>query len=59
MAVRNKFQAGNVATPAATQVAAQRQSEASRREIIFSFASVALVSALIYAMTVTLMRLPV
>ena len=51
MAARNKFQAGTAV--------AQRQSEASRREIVFSFASVALVSVLIYAMTVTLMRLPV
>jgi hypothetical protein len=55
MAARNKFQAGNIATP----VAAQRQSEASRREILFSFASVTLVSALIYAVTVSIMRLPV
>jgi hypothetical protein len=55
MAAPNKFQAGNVATPVATQ----RQSEASRREILFSFASVLVVSALIYAVTVSMMRLPV
>jgi hypothetical protein len=59
MAAPNKFQAGNVATPVATPVATQRQSEASRREILFSFASVLVVSALIYAVTVSMMRLPV
>ncbi len=35
---------------------ALRQSEASRREIIFSFASVLLVSALISGITLSIMR---
>jgi len=48
MTARNNFQADAV----------QRQSEASRREIIFSFASVVLVSALIYAVTCFVVRLP-
>jgi len=46
MTARNNYPVGAV----------QRQSEASRREIIFSFASVLLVSALICGVTLSIMR---
>ncbi|UCV15357.1 hypothetical protein [Quatrionicoccus australiensis] len=48
MTARNNYPVGAV----------QRQSEASRREIIFSFASVFVVSAFIYAVTYFVVRLP-
>jgi hypothetical protein len=48
MKARNNFQGSAV----------QRQSEASRREIILSFASVFVVSAFIYAVTYFVVRLP-
>ncbi len=48
MAVRNNYLPGGAV--------AGRQSEASRREIIFSFASVLLVSALISGITLSIMR---
>lgn len=51
MAVHKKIQARGAVAP--------RQSEASRREILFSFASVLVLSALIYVVTVSIMRLPV
>jgi len=49
MAARNNFQARSGQLPG----------EASRREILFSFASVIVVSAFIYAVTLSVMRLPV
>jgi hypothetical protein len=49
MAARNHHQASRLAV---------RSSEASRREIVFSFVSVLLASALIYAATRFVMGLP-
>ncbi|WP_412478178.1 hypothetical protein [Azonexus sp. IMCC34839] len=44
--------------PRNTLRAISRSAEASRREVLFSFASVILVSALIGAMTLSVVRMP-